>query len=117
MAGSLDEFRYLTDSSEAFWIRGDRSNIVAVNASATAPASGTSSLPKNIKPRYVLYRNADEFMQRKVLVLTDVDPDSLPSTITVKAGNGDSKILTKSFYSGERKRFVNYAEDTAITTG
>ena len=56
-------------------------------------------------------------MQRKVLVLTDVDPDSLPSTITVKAGNGDSKILTKSFYSGERKRFVNYAEDTAITTG
>lgn len=117
MAGSLDEFRYVTDSAEAYWIRGDRSNIESVNPTAQPPTAGTASLPKNIKPRYVLYRNADEFMQRKVVVLTDVDPDTLPNTMTARAGDGSNKTLTKSFYSGERRRFVNYAEDTAITEG
>lgn len=117
MAGSLDEFRYISDAEEVYWIRADRSNIVAVNPSAVAPTAGTVSVPRNITPRYVLYRNATEFMQRKVVVLSDVNPDSLPATISVKSGSGENVILTKSFYSGERVRFVNYSQDTAITTG
>lgn len=117
MAGSLDEFRYISDTEEVYWLRADRSNIVAVNPTATAPPQGSSSVPKNITPRYVLYRNALEFMQRKIAVLTDVNPDTLPATISVKAGDGENVVLTKSFYSGEKVRFVNYAEDTAITTG
>lgn len=117
MAGSLDEFRYISDSEEVYWIRADKSNILAVNPSASAPPAGSVSVPRNITPRYVLYRNASEFMQRKVVVLTDVNPDSLAATITVKDGTGENVVLTKSFYSGEKIRFVNYAEDTAITIG
>lgn len=117
MAGSLDEFRYVADSEEVYWIRADKSNVTAVNATAAAPPVGSSSVPKNITPRYVLYRNAEEFMQRKIPVLTDVNPDSLPATITVKGGDGASVTLTKSFYSGEKVRFVSYATDTAITKG
>ena len=117
MAGSLDEFRYLSDNEEVYWLRADRSNVTAVNTTAAAPPAGSTSVPKNITPRYVLYRNAEEFMQRKIPVLTDVNPDSLPATITVRAGEGSNKTLNKSFYSGEKVRFVNYASDTAITEG
>jgi hypothetical protein len=117
MAGSLDEFRYVSDSEGVFWIRADKSNVTAVNSTAAAPPVGSSSVPKNITPRYVLYRNAEEFMQRKIPVLTDVNPDTLPATITVKSGDGSNVTLDKSFYSGEKVRFVSYATDTAITTG
>ena len=117
MAGSLDEFRYISDTEETYWIRADRSNIVAVNPTATVPPAGSVSLPKNITPRYVLYRNPEEFMQRKIVVLSDINPDSLPGTISVKNGAGENVVLTKSFYSGEKTRFVNYAADTAITVG
>lgn len=117
MAGSLDEFRYVSDNDEVYWIRADRSNVTAVNSTATAPPQGSSSVPKNITPRYVLYRNAAEFMQRKVPVLTAVNPDSLAATITVKGGDGSNVVLNKSFFSGEKTRFVSYATDTAITTG
>lgn len=117
MAGSLDEFRYISDDDEVYWIRADRSNVTAVNAAAAAPPVGSTSVPKNITPRYVLYRNAEEFMQRKIPVLTDISPDSLPATITVKNGAGTDVTLDKSFYSGEKVRFVSYAKDTAITVG
>lgn len=37
MAGSLDEFRYVSDNEEVYWIRADKSNVTAVNATAAAP--------------------------------------------------------------------------------
>lgn len=114
MAGSLDEFEYTTDDGETYWIKADVSNISAIQP-AVKPVPGTSGLPKNITPRYCLYRSADNLIQRKVVVLS---PDTTPSTVAASFnaidGQGASVAVNKTFYHGERVKFVSYDNDTAI---
>ena len=114
MAGSLDEFEYISDDGDSYWVRCDVSNANAIQSPAR-PIEGTVGLPKNIKPRYVLYRSADNLYQRKIIVLSnDTLPESLPSQINVEVSPSDTRTLDKTFYHGERVKFVSYGNDTAI---
>lgn len=79
MAGSKSYQRYVSDNGQEYSILMDRSNALAVNASATAtPASlPTITLPRNIKPRYAIYTDASGLIKRKVVLLTAADVAAL----------------------------------------
>lgn len=73
MAGSRKWFVYTTDSGEDFGIQLDESNTEALNAGTqdfpnVAPTQ--FALPRNVKPRTVIYRNPEGTIARRVVALT-----------------------------------------------
>lgn len=73
MAGSIKWFVYTTDTGADFAIKLDESNTEAVNGSTQDFVSGLSlvdALPRNIKPRYVFYTNADRTRTIRCVCLT-----------------------------------------------
>lgn len=73
MAGSIKWFIYTTDDGDDFGIKLDESNTEDLNGGVqdfpnTPPTQ--LALPRNIKPRHVIYRNIDGTITRKVVALT-----------------------------------------------
>lgn len=79
MAGSISYQVYVSDNGQSYAVRMDRTNALAVNASASAtPASLPAiELPKNIKPRYALYTDTTGTIKRKVILLRPSDVAAL----------------------------------------
>lgn len=73
MAGSVKWFVYTTDSGDDFAIKRDESNTEAVNAGTQdfpAVPPTQYALPRNVKPRELVYSNAARTITRKVVALT-----------------------------------------------
>lgn len=116
MAGSLFWQTYQTDTGENFAIFMDKSNCLAVNASATAvPASlPADGVPRNIKPRYALFRSADGYTTRKVVVLTPADVTALTPGTTFVTNPGGVTVKLQTII-GEKRRLPQTA-DSGLTT-
>jgi len=120
MAGSLKWFKYTRTGGDSFGVRMDESNGEAIGntdvVDADLPLEG---LPRNLIPRYVLYRSADGLTTRKIVVTGNtIDLTDLPATIAVAspiAGAAAITLLRQSLV-GEIQRPV-IAVDTAQTDG
>lgn len=85
MAGSLKFFKYTTSGGTEYAIKMDESNGEAIaNTDLAAGDAALPGLPRNITPRYVLYRSADGLTTRKIPVTGNtIDLTDLPATFTV----------------------------------
>lgn len=98
----------------------DESNGEAIgNTDVTDADLPLQELPKNIKPRYVLYRSSDGLTTRRIPVTGNtIDIADLPATITVANPivGGAGIVLNRQSLVGEVQRPV-IAIDTAQTDG
>lgn len=116
MSGSKKWFVYQTDDGENFAVLRDESNTEAVNG-ATGDFTSTSaviySIPKNVKPRYVVYRSADKTITRKCVALTQSLLLAAPVTIV----DGPTGLtLTRKNRKAETIK-LPYPEDTGLDDG
>jgi len=120
MAGSIKYFKYTTSGGTAYGIRMDESNGIAVgNTDVVAADLPLLSLPRDITPRYVLYRSADGLTSRRIPVTANnVDLAALPATITVASPivAAAGIVLNRQSLVGEVQRTV-IAVDTGQTDG
>jgi len=120
MAGSLKYFKYTTSGGTAYAIKMDESNGVAVgNTDVVAADLPIVELPRNIKPRYVLYRSADGLTTRKIPVTANnVDLTALPANFQVPSPivGGAAITVVRQSLVGEIQRSISNL-DTAQTDG
>jgi hypothetical protein len=119
MAGSIKWFKYTSDSDDVYAIRMDESNGEAMgNADFEATDSAiVNDLPRNIEPRYAIYRNVVSGYQRKIIVCAnDLTAATLPSTLTLKTDTGDLSF-TLTYYRGEAFKRIPTSLDTGLTDG
>lgn len=121
MAGSLKYFVYTTNGGSTYPIRADESNGEAIGNSDLTDASTLTgqALPRNITPRYALYRSSDGLTTRKVPVTANnVDLEDLPSSFEVASpvvGGSPITVFRQSLV-GEIQRAAIPA-DTGLTDG
>jgi len=115
MSGSLSYQTYQSDNGQSYAILVDKSNALAVNASAVAtPASlPTITLPRNIKPRYVLFTDETSTIKRKVVLLKPSDVVAIVATSSFVPG-GETSTVRVSYMQGESIRLPKLV-DTART--
>lgn len=116
MAGSMSWQVYQSDAGASYAIFCDLSNAIAVNASASTtpqnlPAVG---VPRNIRPRYALFRSDDGLTTRKVVLLTPNDVSALQPGDTFATNPGGVTVKLQSV-TGERVRLPKQ-QDTGLTT-
>lgn len=114
MAGSNKWFVYTTDDGTNFALFRDESNMEAVNG-ATGDYTGTSTityaLPRNVKPRSIVYGNAAGTIRRTVPALTatiytgiaanaTMVDDTSGETLTVVRKVGEVVALPKAADTG-----------------
>lgn len=119
MAGSIKWFKYTSDTGQEFGISMDESNGEAVsNSDVTGADAGLLALPRNIKPRYAVYRSTDGRYTRKIPVTSrTATVATLPATITVDAEGSPGQVLTLAFFQGERVVRIVRADDTGLNDG
>lgn len=123
MAGSLKYFVYTTNGGSTYAIRMDESNGEALGNTDLTDANAATltgqSLPRNITPRYALYRSSDGTTTRKIPVTANnVDLEDLPTSFTVPSpvvGGTDITVVRQSLV-GEVQRSALPA-DTGLTDG
>jgi hypothetical protein len=111
MAGSISYQVYQSDNGQNYAIRMDRSNALAVNASASATPAALPAieLPKNIKPRYALYTDATGNIKRKVVLLKPSDVAALVANASLTPPE-ESATLRITFVVGEKIRLPKLAD-------
>jgi hypothetical protein len=120
MAGSLKYFKYTTNGGTDYAIRMDESNGEAIsNTDLVSGDLPIEAIPRNITPRYVLYRSANGLHTRKIPVTAnDVDLEDLPASFQIPpttVGGSAVTVLRQSLV-GEIQRPVTDI-DTAQTDG
>lgn len=73
MAGSIKWFVYTTDDGDDFAIKLDESNTEQVNAGTQDYVAGAGvnySVPRNLKPRNLVYESTDGNVRRRIVALT-----------------------------------------------
>lgn len=120
MAGSLKFFKYTTSGGTTYALKMDESNGEAVgNTDLVAADLPIVALPRNITPRYVLYRSADNLTTRKIPVTANnIDLEALPASFTVPnavIGGAAITVIRQSFV-GEIQRPVTNL-DTGLVDG
>lgn len=115
MAGSISYQVYTSDNGQNYAIRMDKSNALAVNASASATPAALPNieLPKNIKPRYALYTDATGNIRRKVVLLKPSDVAALLADDNFTPPE-ESSVVRITFIVGETIRLPKLT-DTART--
>lgn len=119
MAGSIKYFKYTSDDGTDWALRMDESNGEAIgNADLGVLDTGLiNEIPKNIEPRYALYRNLASGYQRKIVVCDkDENAGTLPETLTLKTDGGDLPFWL-SYFRGEAYRRVPTSVDSGLDDG
>ena len=119
MAGSKKNFVYTTDTGDQFAILQDESNGEALaNADYTGADSTTYFLPRNITPRYAMYRSSDGNYQRKIVVTSNTaNATTLPGTVDFPTENDGNVTMSLTLYVGERFKVLPKAADSGLTDG
>lgn len=119
MAGSIKWFKYTTDTGAEFGISMDESNGEAIsNTDAAGADAGLLALPRNIKPRYVVYRSTDGRYTRKIPVTSrTATVATLPATISVDVEGALNQTLALAFFQGERVVRIVRGDDTGLNDG
>ena len=116
MAGSMSWQVYRTDAGQNYAIFMDKSNALAVNASASTTPQNLPivAVPRNIRPRYALFRSDDGLTTRKVVLLTPADVSALSPGESFTTDPGGVVVKLQST-AGERIRLPKQV-DTGLTT-
>lgn len=116
MSGSLRYYNYVSDNGTTYAILCDKSNTAAVNASAAgAPATlPSTTVPRNIRPRYALFADTTGLIRRRVPILTAADLAALTPTSNF-VPQGETATVTITSIVGEKIRLPKLA-DTGRTT-
>ena len=121
MAGSKKYFVYTTDAGTDFALLADESNTEALNGGTQDYADGVSilyELPRNVRPRRVIYANAAKTRKITCYALTETIFDGavagVPTITDPIAGTGSLSIV--SIRPEEIKR-IPISIDTGLTDG
>lgn len=121
MAGSKKYFVYRTDNGTEFALLADESNTEAVNSLVNDYADGVSiiyELPRNLKPRKLVYANAQGTRKISCYALTPEifagAPIAIPTIPDPIAGSGTLSLIDT--VPETRKRFP-ISIDTGINDG
>lgn len=121
MAGSKKYFVYTTDTGVDFALLADESNTEAVNGGTQDYADGVSvlyELPRNVRPRRVIYGNAAGTRKITCYALTETIFDGVvagvPSITDPIAGSGSLTIIA---IKPEELRRIPISIDTGLTDG
>lgn len=110
MAGSRHDTLYTTDKGVQYYLNVDKSNWSAANGSFGIAGVDVDAVPRNIRPRYALYRSEDRKYSVKVAIGTLAKFADLPPTITNYAG-----IECKLINRVPEKRRAASSVDTGLT--
>ena len=121
MAGSIKWFVYTDDGSNDYAIKLDESNTEAINGSGQdylPDATLNAGVPRNIKPRSVVYSNLLRTRNIRCIALTQavyqgVLNGNIP-TIPDPISPGQNLFLTR--LDGE-KRVLPFGQDTGLDDG
>lgn len=82
MAGSIKYFEYTTDAGDSFALKADESNTELGGRGIDFGNASTIiyELPRNVKPRYALYRSPDGNVTRKAYIC---DVSATPANTTI----------------------------------
>lgn len=120
MAGSLKYFKYTTNGGADYALRMDESNGEAVgNTDLVSADLPIAALPRNIKPRYALYRSTDGLHTRKIpITANNVDLGDLTASFDIPAPTVGGTAITvyRQSLIGEVQRSVTDI-DTAQQDG
>lgn len=111
MAGSISYQVYTSDNGQDYAIRVDRTNALAVNASASATPAALPNIeiPKNIKPRYALYTDTTGNIKRRVVLLKPSDVAALLADDNFTPPE-ETSALRITFIVGEKIRLPKLAD-------
>lgn len=115
MSGSLSYQVYTSDNGQNYSILCDKSNSIAVNASASATPGSLppATVPRNISPRYALFQDSTGFIKRKVVLLKPSDVTALSNTASFVPG-GETATVNLTYVRGESLR-IPHLTDTGRT--
>lgn len=119
MAGSIKYFKYTADTGVEYALRMDESNGEAIGNADFGPTDSAivNEVPRNIEPRYAIYRNVLEGYQRKIVVCSNTESAAtLPSSLTLKTDEGDLPF-TLTYYRGEAFRRIPTSIDSGLIDG
>lgn len=121
MAGSLKDFVYTTADGRNFAVNMDESNGEAVgNADMTTAQDGTlDRLPRNITPRYAIYRSLDGKVSRRVTICSNTATiATLPVSFDVSSIDGNPAVaVILTSLNGEVARRIPTGRDTGLLDG
>lgn len=101
MAGGRSDFTYTTDAGVTYAINMDTSN---ANVATNTPAgNGTDFLPRNIKPRFAVYKDQTGIRTRVIPVSTAAKLAAMP--LTFDGGDESGTVtFTLQYTRGEKAR-------------
>lgn len=118
MAGSLKWFVYTTDDGQDFAIKLDESNTEAINGSTQDYVSGLSlmyALPRNLRPRELLYSTANRARTIRCVALTATIFANAPANVPTIVDPIDGSTLVLRAINPEKIRNLPFAADTGLT--
>lgn len=119
MVGSRKYFVYTDDEGTDFAAQLDESNTEAVNGAVQdmpdVPVT-TNEIPRNIKPRTLVYKNADGTITRRVVALTQAIYNGAPTAAASVNFGAPAGTLSLKERIPERRR-VPFGFDTGQTDG
>lgn len=119
MVGSIKFFVYTTDGGDDFAIKLDESNTEAVNGGTQdfpAVAPTRYALPRNVKPRTLIYSNTDRTVTRRVVALTQAIYANAVTAVPTIADASSGQTLSLFRQVGEEVS-LPFGADTGLTDG
>lgn len=120
MAGSKKYFVYTTDAGVDFALLADESNTEAINGGTQDYADGVSiqyELPRNIKPRRLIYANATKTRKITCYALTSAIFAGAPVAVASIADPFQAGVLNLVDIIPEERKRLPISIDTGITDG
>lgn len=120
MAGSKKYFVYTTNDGVDFALLADESNTEAVNGGTQDYADGVSiryELPRNVKPRRLVYANPTGTRKITCYALTTTIFDGAPIAVGSIADPFQAGVLTLVDQIPEERKRIPISIDTGLNDG